>query len=348
MYKYFIKPLLFLFPPDYVHAVVVKFSSLIFRFSFIRNIVSYFFVFKHQSLEKEILGIKFNNPVGLGGGFDKDSELIQCIGCLGFGFMEVGSVTNKPYRGNLKPWNTRLPKDKSIIVNYGLKNKGAKHAFFKLSNTPRSIPVIVNIAKTNNSKIKGRDTVLDYLATFKKLQSVADLVTINISCPNSGDGILLCKDMAMLKELLVGLQKLHDNSDAKKPILLKIKVDLSDEQLNNILRLTGDYSCIKGFVVANLSDNRKLLKNTDPNKVSMFPGGISGQPIKDLSNNLIRKIRLFSGSKYVIIGIGGIFNATDAFDKLQAGADLVELVTGLIYEGPAIAKKINQGLIKKF
>lgn len=345
MYKYLIKPILFLFPPDWVHIFIVKFSALIFRLPFFAKLMSWFFVYRHPLLEREILGVKFKNPIGLGGGFDKDGELMRVMPALGFGFMDVGSITAKPYKGNPRPWAVRLPKDKGIIVNYGLKNKGADHAVKNLKKSKHQIPIIANIAKTNNSSIHGQASIDDYLETCKKVEPYADLININISCPNTGDGVLFCEDTGLLQGLLSALQEAYNQSAFKRPILLKLKPDISDEKLWKLLNIAGNYACVKGFIVSNLTRNRDVLPITNPETIAQYAGGISGQAVKKLSTDMIKKIRRQTGNKYVIIGLGGVFNAADAQEKFAAGADLIQLVTGLIYEGPSVAKQINKGLV---
>jgi len=308
--------------------------------------MSPFFTYNHPLLERNILGIKFKNPIGLGGGFDKDAELMHVMPALGFGFMDIGSITAKPYKGNKRPWNVRLPKDQGIIVNYGLKNKGVDHAMANLKKSKKQIPLIANIAKTNDPSISGQASITDYLISFKKLEPYADLININISCPNTGDGVLFCEDLGLLQGLLEDLQKAHNESSYKKPILLKLKPDIGDEKLNSVLDLVNNYSCIKGFVVSNLTRNREVLEITKPESIAQFPGGISGKAVRKLSTEMIKKIRIRAGNKYTIIGLGGVFTAKSAYEKFQAGADLIQLVTGLIFEGPGVVKKINKGLVK--
>jgi len=346
MYKYFFKPILFLFPPDWTHLFIVKFSSLVFKIPLLDKIISPLFTYNHPLLERKILGLKFKNPIGLGGGFDKDVELTHVMPILGFGFMDVGSITAKPYQGNKRPWNVRLPKNKAIIVNYGLKNQGVDHAVQNLKHSKKQIPIIANIAKTNSPDIHGQASIDDYLTSFKKLEPYADLMNINISCPNSGDGVLFCEDLGLLTSLLEALQKAHNDSAYKKPILLKLKPDLNDKQLNSLLDLVGNYDCIKGFVVSNLTRNREVLTLNNPETIAKFPGGISGKAVQKLSTEMIKKIKQATGDKYAIIGLGGVFTAADAYEKLQAGADLIQLVTGLVFEGPGVVKKINKGLVK--
>ena len=260
---------------------------------------------------------------------------------IGFGFMEVGSITRYPYGGNRRPWNVRLPRDRSLIVNYGLKNDGAVVARARIAKQIRTIPLIINIAKTNNPKIKGAGTVEDYVESFKLLEALADIVNINISCPNTGDGVLLCEDLPLLEQLLSALEAQHPT----KPIFLKLKPDISDLTLTELVTLVKNYPSITGFIISNLSKQRALLKHTDSNYSNRYQGGISGQPIRALATSMIRRVYQLTNGHYPIIGLGGIFSAADAYEKIKAGASLVELVTGLIYEGPGVVKQINQGLV---
>jgi dihydroorotate dehydrogenase subfamily 2 len=341
LYKKIIRPILFLFHPDYVHVVIVQIGKQLGKFKLIQNILSYFFVYTNPILETKVCGIAFKNPIGLAGGFDKNAQLIQTIPCVGFGFMEVGSVTYHSYAGNKRPWNVRLPKDKSLIVNYGLKNKGAKMLSLCIQKQKRLCPVIINIAKTNNANIKGDASIADYISSFRLLQNVADMININISCPNAGDGILFCEDMDLLKKLLDALQ----SEKPIKPLFLKLKPDISDDILEKIIALAQEYLCVSGFIISNLSRNRNLLTHTDTKKIEQYSGGISGMPIKDISTAMIRKVYMLTNGAYPIIGVGGVFSALDAYEKIRAGALLVELMTGMIYEGPSLVKNINKELV---
>jgi dihydroorotate dehydrogenase len=232
-----------------------------------------------------------------------------------------------------------------LIVNYGLKNRGVDVLFPVIENTSREIPLIVNIAKTNDKAISGQGTIDDYIYSYKKLESVADVININISCPNTGDGVLLCEDIDLLTRLLEELQKAFDVTKDKKPILLKLKPDLSLDQLTHIVMTVKRYPCVKGYIISNLSKNRALLKHTPAGEHEQYKGGISGEPIRDISTHMIRDVRRLAGNEYVIIGCGGVFTAQDAYEKLKAGANLIELITGLVYEGPSVLKQINSGLV---
>jgi dihydroorotate dehydrogenase len=343
MYPFF-RSLLFLFRPDYVHERIVKLGKRIVKIPGAKTLLRSLFSYNHSSLEREVLGIRFKNPVGLAGGFDKNAELIGTIPYVGFGFMEVGSITRHPYGGNRRPWSVRLKKDRSIIVNYGLKNEGADVIAKRMERAEKKIPLIVNIAKTNDASISGRGTVEDYLYSYRKLEPLADIVNINISCPNTGDGMLLCDDLALLENFLIALQSAYEVSAHKKPIVLKLKPDMDLAHLEKLIMLVKKFPCIKGFVVSNLSKNRSLLKSTPAREHEPFAGGISGKPVQNISTEMIRSVRRLAGEEYAIIGVGGIFSAADAKEKFDAGADLIELMTGMIYEGPGVVKRINKGL----
>jgi dihydroorotate dehydrogenase len=342
MYKKILRPIFFQINPDLLHEVTVKIGNILGKNLLSRKFLALFFHYKNSALETEVFGIKFKNPIGLAGGFDKNANLIQTLPSVGFGFNEVGSITAKPYKGNPRPWNVRLKKDQSLIVNYGLKNQGVDVIKRRIKNQKRSIPLIINIAKTNDSRIRGDASVEDYNTTFKKLHSLADIININISCPNAGDGQLFCENALLLDKLL---KKLSQNK-IEKPVVLKIKPDLSEDTLNQIIDMSIKYPFVKGFIIANLSRDRKLLKKIKLNEISHFQGNISGKPVREVTNEIIRSVYKRTKGKYPIIGVGGVFTARDAYEKICYGASLVQLVTGMIYEGPSIAKNINKGLVK--
>ncbi len=340
-YKRIIKPLLFLFSPDWVHAVTVQCGAWLGRWRISRWILKTLFVYAHPALETQVCGVSFKNPIGLAGGFDKNAQLIQTIPCVGFGFMEVGSVTRYAYTGNPQPWSVRLKKDQSLIVNYGLKNEGADILAPRIQRQSRTCPLVVNIAKTNDARIKGDDSVADYIASFRILQDTADMININISCPNTGDGVLLCEDMNLLRKLLDALQA----EKPHKPIFLKLKPDISHDTLESIVKLVRDHSCVSGFIISNLTRNRNLLSHANPADIQHYKGGISGKPMQKLSTEMIRDVYGLTQGTYPIIGVGGVFSAQDAYEKIHAGASLIELMTGMIFEGPALIKRINKGLV---
>ncbi|MCL4415132.1 MAG: quinone-dependent dihydroorotate dehydrogenase [Actinobacteria bacterium] len=342
LYKFFVRPILFQIDPDFVHEAIVNFGHLLGKSYVTRSLLKRLYSYSHPSLKTKVFGIEFDNPVGIGGGFDKNGRLTQVLPCVGFGFLEIGSITAKPYRGNPKPWNVRLKSENSIIVNYGLKNEGVDLIKKRLKREKREIPWVINIAKTNDIQIKGDDSVTDYENSFKKLQSLADIINVNISCPNTGDGVRFCESLPLLNKLL---KKISQNK-VYKPVVLKLKPDIDESTVNGILRLVKKYPIVKGFIVSNLTTNRRNLKSVTAKEIEKFNGGLSGKPLEKLSNALIKNIYRKTKGRYPIIGLGGIFTAEDAYEKICLGASLVELVTGLIYGGPSTIKTINRGIVK--
>ena len=334
LYKNIIRPVLFKTNPDRVHEATVFLGSILGKSSITRNFLKFFYNYENPMLETEVFGIKFKNPIGIAGGFDKNAKLIQTLPSIGFGFVEVGSITARPYKGNPRPWNVRLKEEQSLIVNYGLKNQGADKLRKRIKAQKRTTPLIINIAKTNDARIKGEASIEDYNKSFVKLQSLADIVNINISCPNTGDGQLFCESPKLLNNLL----KRISQNKVKKPVVLKLKPDLTDELLGEIVEISIKYPIVKGFIISNLTRNRTLFKNIKQRKISQYSGGISGKPMKELSNKMIKAVYKKTKGKYPIIGLGGVFTAEDAYEKICLGASLVELATGLIYGGPGTIK----------
>ncbi|MFH1180945.1 MAG: quinone-dependent dihydroorotate dehydrogenase [bacterium] len=343
MYEKIIRSILFRFNPESAHDFFIKIGEMLGASSLCRSAVKLLFQYRHPALRTKVLGINFENPIGLAAGFDKDMRLTQIIPSVGFGFMEVGAVTQFPYAGNTGPRLVRLPDDQAIIVHYGLKNIGAAAIKEKLKKLKFAIPVGLNIAKTNRPDIKDEKSVEDYAATYRLLSPYFSYITFNISCPNAQDGCTF-QDPRFLNLLLGALAKEKKSC----PVLLKISNDLTEMETDKILDVVRQYSFIDGFVIANLSKRRDLLNlKSSPDRLNVIPeGGISGKPIKNASTNLIKYIYRQTKGKCVIIGVGGVFCAEDAYEKIKAGASLVQLITGLIYRGPAIVKEINQGLVE--
>jgi dihydroorotate dehydrogenase len=336
MYKKFIRPILFKFNPELIHNL----TNLTGRFATSTKsslLVRPLFVYKNKKLENKILNITFKNPIGLAAGFDKNAQLINFMADLGFGFTEVGSITANFCNGNPKPRLHRLIKEKGIIVNYGLANKGAENICKKLKNKKFKIPLGISIAKTNDPSIKGNQSINDYFKSFKLAKDIADYITINISCPNVGDGRTF-EDPELLEKLLKKINTIK----TKQIIFLKISPDIQKNNLDKIITLAKTYK-INGFLASNLTKDRS---DIDLEKKGKFKGGISGKPTKDKSNDLIKYLYKKSKGKFIIIGCGGIFNAKDAYEKIKSGASLVQLVTGLIFEGPSLIKKINKELVE--
>ncbi|MBI4158692.1 quinone-dependent dihydroorotate dehydrogenase [Candidatus Woesearchaeota archaeon] len=334
MYKTIIRPILFQVDPEKVHNKALKLGSFFGKFAFFRKFLALFYDYRNDKLEVNVCGIHFRNPIGLAAGFDKNGVLFDIIPSIGFGFEEIGSVTALPCEGNLKPRLFRLIKDKVLVVNYGLCNDGVETVHQRLANKKFGIPIGINIAKTNDKNIKGNKSVDDYWKSYEIMENIGDYITINISCPNSGDGRSF-EDPRLLEKLLSKLKM-------EKPVFLKISPDIDKKKLSEVLKLSKRYS-VSGFVVANLTHDRSFLKTKN---LDSLEGGISGFCLKEKTDDLISYIYKKTKGKFVIIGVGGIFNAGDAYRKIRNGASLLQLITGMIYEGPSIVKKINKELVE--
>ncbi len=331
LYKNIAKRIFFLIDPERVHNVFIDIGR-IFGSNFItKKIISFLFNYQNRHLEQDILGIHFRNPVGLSAGFDKNAEIISVIEDVGFGFTEVGSITAKPYGGNAGKRLDRFVKEKSIWVNYGLSNKGADAIYNKLKDKKFKIPIGINIAKTNCKKCaEAEKGIKDYIASIKKFAGIGDYIDINISCPNSFGGQDFAKS-ELYEQLLSEIGKLK----IKKPVFVKLSPDLDKKTIDRIIEISEKYA-IAGFICSNLTKRK--------NKYGK--GGLSGKAVEKKANELISYIYKKTGGEFIIIGAGGIFSAEDAYKKIRLGASLVQLITGMIFEGPNIIGEINYGLTK--
>ena len=332
MYRRFVKPLFFMMNPETAHNFVLYLGRFL-SWTKLSRVFRPLFVFSDESLESDVLGVHFENPVGLAAGFDKNGYLTDFFPDIGFGFMEVGSVTANSYGGNPAPRLYRLLKNKSLIVNYGLANQGVKVIHNRLKNKKFRFPVIINVAKTNDAMIKGNASVSDYVKGFTKMKSASNIFVINISCPNAGDGRSF-EDPVLLEKLLFALNKKRKGVK----ILLKISPDIEKINLDKVILLAGKYG-VDGFVVSNLTKKRSGLINE---RGLELKGGISGPVLVEKSNKLIAYVFRKTRGRFVIVGCGGISNAHNAYEKIKSGASLVELITGMIYQGPGIIKNINR------
>lgn len=344
MYKLIIRPILFQFDPEKVHHLIfntLRFFSKIGFSGIFRAIYSV----NDPRLERELFGLKFKNPVGLAAGFDKDAKLYNELSDFGFGFIEIGTLTPKPQDGNPKKRLFRLKNDQAIINRMGFNNKGVFDAVENLKKTHRVL-VGGNIGK---NKVTPNDLAAkDYLICFDALFDHVDYFVVNVSSPNT-PGLRELQDRKPLTALLKELKKENTKlAKAKKnkerPILLKIAPDLTDDQLMDIIGIVKDTE-IDGVIAANTTIARDNLKSSVSLKEEA--GGLSGRPLTKRSTEVIRFLSQKSNRAFPIIGVGGIHSAEDALEKLEAGADLIQLWTGFIYEGPALIKKINKAIIKK-
>lgn len=339
LYQRILKHIFFNFDPESVHDRMVGMGSILGTNPIARALTSLMFSYSDKKLEQEILGIKFKNPIGLAAGFDKNGELTDILPSVGFGFMEAGSITGEACEGNPKPRLWRLKKSKSLLVWYGLKNDGAEVLSKKLQSKRFSIPLGTNIAKTNSKDtVKTQKGIADYAKAFEKFKNIGSYFTVNISCPNAFGG----QPFTDPKSLDMLLSKI-DKIPTKKPVFLKFSPDLGKREIDGLLKVCQNHR-VHGFICTNLTKNRNNKKILE--KVHLQEGGMSGKVVGDLSNQLISYLYKKTKGKYVIIGLGGVFNAKDAYKKIRLGTSLVQIITGMVFEGPQVISEINQGLVK--
>lgn len=337
-----LKKILFLLSPEKAHQFTMSMLSVLIAIPGGKRILKSLFSYRHPSLKQKIFGITFLNPVGLAAGFDKDARYIDVLDCLGFGFIEIGTVTPKAQPGNEKPRLFRLPKDQALINRMGFNNEGAAAAAERLRKRRSHLIIGGNIGK--NKLTLNENAVEDYEQCFQALYDVVDYFVVNVSSPNT-PGLRSLQEKEPLRQLLLHLQKLNRRKTVLKPILLKIAPDLTDLQLDDIIEIVKETE-LAGIVATNTTISRSGLV-TPENKVKAFgAGGLSGKPLCNRSTAVIRYLHQRMGATFPIIAVGGIFTAEDALEKLAAGASLVQVYTGFIYEGPAIAKRINKRLLK--
>ena len=340
MYKYIIRPFFFLFNPEKIH----NFTMKVLRFYQIIRIFNPLFRLlyqkKDQKFEREVFGIKFPNPIGLAAGLDKDGEAIDMLGMLGFGFVEVGTVTPKPQPGNPKPRLFRLKRNQGLINRMGFNNSGVEELVKKLKQKYSTVIVGGNIGK--NKVTPNENAVSDYIKDFQALHDYVDYIAINISSPNTPN-LRELQNKEPLKQLLTALKEEDKKFEKSKPILLKIAPDLTNSQLDDIVEIVLEVG-IDGVIATNTTISREGIDYSKEEIENFGNGGMSGKPLKDKSTEIIRYLHQKLGNKVPIIGVGGISNAQDVKEKLQAGASLVELFTSFIYNGPATVKKILKEL----
>ena len=301
------------------------------------------FKVKEVGLEREVFGIKFDNPVGLAAGFDKDAKLFDELASFGFGFIEIGTVTPLPQDGNPKPRLFRLNDDSGLINRMGFNNQGIEAVVARLRRKKSDIIIGGNIGK--NKHTSNEDAVNDYAICFEKLFSYVDYFAVNVSSPNT-PGLRDLQEKKPLTALLNSLQELNNKKEKRKPILLKIAPDLTNEQLDDIIDIVVDTK-IDGVIASNTTIDRSGLKTNENSVQAIGNGGLSGKPIRLRSTQVIKYLADKSNKAFPIIGVGGIHSAEDAIEKLDAGATLLQVYTGFIYEGPSIVKRINKAILEK-
>ena len=332
-----IRRILFLFDAELIHEFSVKAIKLLNLLPFSKQILRYFFLTNSKVLERDLFGLNFKNPVGLAAGFDKNAECYNEFSNFGFGFIEIGTVTPLPQPGNPKKRIFRLVEDRSLINRLGFNNKGLD----KITNNlrkKRDIIIGANIGK--NFFTENKDGHNDYLKCLQGLHDFVDYFAINISSPNTKN-LRQFHDKNLLRPLLESLINYNNSQSSRKPMLLKISPDIERKELDDIISLVSELK-IDGIIATNTTISRDNLKSKHKNET----GGLSGELLKDKSNDIIKYLRKNLDKNFPIIGVGGIMSAEDAIEKFKCGADLVQLYTGFIYKGPSLIKKINNLLLK--
>lgn len=332
IYRGVLKPVFFLFDPESVHNSFIGFGKLLGGNRIGRWLIRWMYHYENPMLRQHILGINFSSPVGLSAGFDKNAEIIDICGELGFGFSEVGSVTKLGGKGNEGTRLKRLPDSKSLWVNLGLNNFGADAIASRLKGEKHSMPFCVSIAKTNcKETVDDKIGEEDYLYSLKKFNEcdAGAFYDLNISCPNAYGGQPFSRPKAY-EALLNGSDKLK----IKKPIFVKLSPDLTKKEIDDIIEISSKHK-VDGFIISNLTK-----------KHGMGSGGLSGKAVEGLADEMLKYVYGKTKGRFTLIGVGGIFSAEDAYRKIKYGASLVELITGMIYQGPNLISEINIGLVE--
>ncbi len=342
LYKLLIRPFLFLKSPENAHHFTFNMVKNLFKLPGVSGFIKSIYTVKNQSLETRLFGLNFKNPVGLAAGFDKDAKLFDELGAFGFGFIEIGTLTPKAQEGNPKPRLFRLPEDGSLINRMGFNNQGVEAAVVRLKNRKSGVLIGGNIGK--NKVTPNDEAAKDYELCFDALFDYVDYFVVNVSSPNTPN-LRELQEKEPLKDLLNAVQQKNKSKESPKPMLLKIAPDLTDSQLDDILEIVAETG-IDGVIATNTTISRDNLK-TDKQRIEQIgAGGLSGKVVRGRSTEVIRYLNEKSNGELPIIGVGGINTAADAIEKLEAGASLVQVYTGFIYEGPGMVKRINKGIMK--
>ncbi|MDI1324300.1 MAG: quinone-dependent dihydroorotate dehydrogenase [Algoriphagus sp.] len=344
MYKSILKPLLFLKKPEDAHHFTFDLTKMSFNLPIVGSVVKSIYGFEDSRLEREVFGLKFKNPVGLAAGFDKDAKLIDEMAMLGFGFIEIGTLTPKPQEGNPLPRLFRLPQDEALINRMGFNNGGVLDAVERLKKRKSNVIVGGNIGK--NKVTPNENAVDDYLFCLEALHPYVDYFVVNVSSPNTPN-LRDLQEKEPLKQLLQAVKSANDLKPNPKPILLKIAPDLTDGQLDDIVEIVQETG-IAGVIATNTTIDRSQLSTSKAEVEAIGAGGVSGKVLGKRSTEVIRYLHQKSKGAFPIVGVGGIFSAEDAIEKLEAGASLIQVYSGMIYEGPALIKKIKKGLLAYF
>jgi dihydroorotate dehydrogenase len=338
MYKCLIKKILFLFHPETAHNLVM----MLLGFPLLSKMLGRIYRFEHPSLERKLFGLTFKNPLGLAAGFDKNAERFSQLADLGFGFVEIGTVTPRPQPGNPQPRLFRLPQDQALINRMGFNNEGVEAIADRLRGQKGNLLIGGNIGK--NKTTSNKDALKDYEICFQALYDVVDYFVVNISSPNTPN-LRELQDKEPLTRLLGHLKTLNQAKLKEKPILLKIAPDLNDSQLDDIVDIVRKVG-IEGIIATNTTISRGNLRTAGETVTEIGNGGLSGKPLTQRATEVIRYLHQKSGGTIPIIGVGGIHSPEDALEKIAAGASLIQLYTGLVYRGPGLIRCIKKALVE--
>lgn len=341
MYK-IVRSILFLFDPEKVHYFTTDLLHFLLKIPGVKSIWKKMYVKEDPKLKREVFGLTFDNPVGLAAGFDKNASMYNDLAYCGFGFIEIGTVTPLAQLGNDKPRLFRLKPDQAIINRMGFNNGGVEEVVKNLKKRQTKLIIGGNIGK--NKITPNEEANSDYLKCFEALYPYVDYFVVNVSSPNTPN-LRELQEKGPLTELLSALKIANSKKEKEKPILLKIAPDLTDEQLNDIVDIVQEVK-IDGLIATNTTISRDKLTTTASDLEKIGAGGVSGKPLTSRSTEVIRYLNKRSAGSFPIIGVGGIHSPEDAIEKLKAGASLVQVYTGFIYEGPGLVKRINQEILK--
>ena len=344
MYKILLKPFLFLFSPEPAHHFIFSTLKILFKIPGVSALMEACYTIKDARLKRDIFGLTFENPVGLAAGFDKDAKLFDELSAFGFGFIEIGTVTPNAQPGNQKPRSFRLVEDEALINRMGFNNEGVE-AVVKRLKQRKNFKLIIGGNIGRNKITPNENAYNDYEYCFEQLFDYADYFVVNISSPNTPN-LRELQEKEPLKKLLTGLKEKNARMKNPKPILLKIAPDLSFEQVDDIIEIARETK-IDGIVATNTTISRDKLKTPKADLQTIGNGGLSGKPLMKRSTEMVKYIFQKTNGSIPIIASGGIHSAEDAIEKINAGASLVQVYTGFIYEGPAIAKRICKGILEE-
>ena len=343
MYKQLIQPALFRMDPEYAHHFSTSILKKVHSFPGGDGLLKLMYDFQDTGLEREVFGLKFRNPIGLAAGFDKNAEMVDAMASLGFGFVEIGTLTPLPQTGNPQPRLFRLSEDRSLINRLGFNNEGVEAAVRRLRSRSSGIIVGGNIGK--NKITPNADAEKDYEICYEALYETVDYFTVNVSSPNTPD-LRELQEKEPLKKLLLHLIRLNREKPKAKPILLKIAPDLNEHQLSDIIEICLEIG-IDGIIATNTTIERSGLKTSKSTINTIGAGGLSGQAVRKQATEVIRFLHRISEGKLPIVGVGGVDSASHALEKLEVGASLVQMYTGFVYEGPSVIKEINQAILRQ-